>query len=148
MRLEDLELVLMKAYSLDLRERVVSAYEVGSRTIKEVAERFSVGETFVKKMLRQKRTQGAVQPPAHGGGKPRALSENHLKALRQWLKREPDLTLRELRERMLERKRKAVSMATLGKVLAEEKLTRKKNQSLRRKETTGNGRAFGGESKG
>ncbi len=148
MRLEDLESVLMRAYSLDLRQRVVSAYEAGSVTIKKVAERFSVGETFVKKMLRQKRAQGAVQPPAHGGGKPRTLSENHLKALRQWLKSEPDLTLQELKERMLERKRKAVAVATLGKVLAEEKLTRKKNQSLRRKETTGNGRVSGGESKG
>ena len=129
MRLEVLELVMMKAYSLDLRERVVLAYETGSITIKGVAERFSVGETFVKKMLRQKRTQGAVQPPAHGGGKPRILSESHVQALRQWLKKEPDLTLWELKERMLERKRQPVSVATLGKVLAEEKLTRKKNQS-------------------
>jgi len=68
--------------------------------------------------------------------------------LRQWLRIEPDLTLSELQERMLERKRKVVSVATLGKDLAEEKLTRKKNQSLRRKETTGNGRVSGGESKG
>jgi transposase len=56
----------MKAYSLDLRERVVAAYEAGQITIKDVAGRFSVGETFVKKMLRQKRIQGSVQPPAHG----------------------------------------------------------------------------------
>jgi transposase len=148
MRLEDLELLLMKAYSLDLRQRVVSAYGAGSVSIKQVAERFSVGETFVKKMLRQKREQGAVKPPAHGGGKQRTLSDKHVQALRQWLRIEPDLTLSELQERMLERKRKVVSVATLGKVLAEEKLTRKKNQSLRRKETTGNGRVSGGESKG
>ncbi len=134
----------MKAYSLDLRERVVAAYEAGQMTIKEVAERFSVGETFVKKMLRQKRQQGAVQPPAHGGGKPRALNEPHLKALRQWLKAEPDLTLQELTEKMWSRKRKRVSRATLGKVLAEEKLTRKKKQSRRQNEASGSGRAFGG----
>ena len=44
----------MKAYSLDLRQRVVTAYEARQTTLKEVAERFAVGETFVKKMLSQK----------------------------------------------------------------------------------------------
>ena len=44
----------MEAYSLDLRERVVAAYEKGNNTIAEIAAKFSVGETFLKKMLRQK----------------------------------------------------------------------------------------------
>lgn len=134
----------MKAYSLDLRERVVSIYETGEMTIKEVAMRFWVGTTFVKKMLRQKRAQGVVPPPRHGGGKPRAVTNQHVQLLRQWLGREPDLTLRELKEKMWSEQRKQVSIATLGKVLAEEKLTRKKNQSLRQNETTGSGRGFGG----
>ncbi len=43
----------MQAYSLDLRERVVAAYEKGRTTISAVAGQFSIGETFVKKMLRQ-----------------------------------------------------------------------------------------------
>lgn len=37
----------MLAYSLDLRERVVAAYEKGDATIAEIAQRFSVGQTFV-----------------------------------------------------------------------------------------------------
>ncbi len=118
----------MRAYSLDLRQRVVSTYEAGQTTIKEVAKRFSVGETFVKKMLWQKRSSGVVPPPAHGGGKPRVLSEKHLTALRRWLKKEPDLTLSELQEKMKQEKKKSVSVATLGKVLQAERLTRKKNQ--------------------
>lgn len=56
----------MKAYSLDLRERVVAAYEKGKNTIAEVAGQFSVGETFLKKMLRQTRllekTKKSVSP--------------------------------------------------------------------------------------
>ena len=133
----------MKAYSLDLRQRVVAVYEVGQTTIKEVAERFAVGETFVKKMLKQKRDLGAVQPPAHGGGKKRALEEKHLKALRRWLEKEPDLTLRELQEKMLLEKKKSVSIAALGATLSREGLTRKKNQSSRLKETIGNEPATG-----
>ena len=48
----------MKAYSLDLRERVVAAYENGVETIREVAEQFLVSESFIKKMLAKKRGNG------------------------------------------------------------------------------------------
>ncbi len=62
----------MQAYSLDLRERVVAAYEKGSNTIAEIAERFSVGETFLKKMLRQKRETGSLERlPQRAGAKKR-----------------------------------------------------------------------------
>jgi transposase len=134
----------MKAYSLDLRQRVAAAYESGQTTIREVAERFAVGETFVKKMLHQKRSSGAVQPPAHGGGRPRALEEKHLKALRRWLEREPDLTLSELQEKMLIEKKKSISIAALGATLSREGLTLKKSLSSRRKETTANEPGSGG----
>lgn len=135
----------MKAYSIDLRQRVVTAYEAGQTTIKEVAERFSVGETFVKKMLRQKRSSGAVQVPAHGGGKPRSLDKRHLKALRSWLAKEPDLTLRELQQKLISQKKKSISIAALGASLQREKMTRKKNQSSPQKETTANEPVTGDE---
>ena len=48
----------MQAYSLDLRQRVVEAYENGVETIIEVAERFEVIDSFIKKLLRRKRTTG------------------------------------------------------------------------------------------
>ena len=58
----------MQAYSLDLRERVVSAYEKGGGTLAEIAAQFSVGQTFVKKMLRQKRETGSCGAVAPAGG--------------------------------------------------------------------------------
>jgi len=48
----------MQAYSLDIRQRVVEAYENGVETIIEVAERFEVSDSFIKKLLRRKRTTG------------------------------------------------------------------------------------------
>jgi hypothetical protein len=39
----------MRAYSLDLRQKVVAAYNRGHNTIEEIAAIFSVGPTFVKK---------------------------------------------------------------------------------------------------
>jgi len=43
----------MHAYSLDLRQRVVRAYDAADASISEIAEHFSVSIGFVKKMLRQ-----------------------------------------------------------------------------------------------
>ena len=37
----------MKAYSLDLRQKVLAAAVHGNRTIREVADSFGVGTTFI-----------------------------------------------------------------------------------------------------
>ena len=58
----------MKAYSLDLRQRVLSAALRGDRTIPEVAELFGVSMTFVNKMLRLHRAGDDLAPRPHGGG--------------------------------------------------------------------------------
>ena len=58
----------MKAYSLDLRQRVLSAALRGDRTIPEVAELFGVSLHFVNKMLRLHRTGADLAPRPHGGG--------------------------------------------------------------------------------
>lgn len=50
----------MEPYSLDLRQRVVAAVEEGDGTIADVAAKFRVGKTFVKKMLRLWREKGAL----------------------------------------------------------------------------------------
>lgn len=59
----------MKAYSLDLRQRVLSAALRGDRTIPEVAELFGVSLTFVNKMLRLHRA-GADLAPARRRPRP------------------------------------------------------------------------------
>src|SRR3712207_4362391 len=58
----------MKAYSLDLRQRVLSAALRGDRTPPEVAELFGVSLTFVNKMLRLHRSGQGIAPRPHGGG--------------------------------------------------------------------------------
>ncbi len=64
----------MQSYSLDLRQRVVKAYEQDQGSIADIAEMFNVGHSFVKKMLRQWRSTGDLSPLPHGGG--RALVKN------------------------------------------------------------------------
>jgi transposase len=116
----------MKAYSMDLRQRVVSAVEVGEGTIAQVAARFQVGQTFVKKMLRQWRERGDLTPRPHGGGAAASLGTQHLQKLAQQVKKEPDATLEELRQFLGETAQVRVSEATGGRALQRLPLARKK----------------------
>jgi transposase len=117
----------MRAYSLDLRQKVVAAVERGDSTIEEVATAFGVGQSFVKKMLRQHRESGDLSPRPHGGGQTRRLSDHHLKLLRQEVARSPDKTAAALRDHLEERASVSVSRPTVSRALSSLGLSRKKN---------------------
>jgi len=135
----------MQSYSLDLRERVVSAYENGVETILEVAKRFEVSDSFIKKLLRRKRTTGEIAPIGHRGGQPKRLSQEHRKWLLKTVLAEPDITLGELSERLLSEHRLSASAATLSRELRALNLRRKKSRWSLVNETSGNGRGIGEE---
>lgn len=116
----------MKAYSFDLRQRVVAAYEQGKGSLAQVAEQFNVGQTFVKKMLRQKRETGTVAALAHGGGRQPSLSEKEHRLLRQRVKEQPDLSLMELQEHLATKSRVRVSLPTIHRSLRRSGLSHKK----------------------
>lgn len=63
----------MKAYSLDLRQKVLASALRGDRTIREVAESFGVGTTFVDKVLALHRASEDLAPRPHRGGYPARL---------------------------------------------------------------------------
>jgi transposase len=116
----------MKAYSLDLRQRVLAAALRGDRTIPEVAALFGVSTAFVNKMLRLHRTGQDIAPRPHGGGHTPRLQRRHHKLLRAAVARRNDATLRELREHLAARSRVTVSDATVSRALKALGLSRKK----------------------
>jgi transposase len=124
----------MRAYSLDLRQKVVAAVERGDSTIEEVASAFGVGQTFVKKMLRQHRETGDLRPRPHGGGQTSRLSDKHLRLLRREVARSPDKTAEALRDHLEERAAVSVSRPTLSRALSRLGLSRKKKHDGRRAE--------------
>jgi hypothetical protein len=63
----------MKAYSLDLRQKVLAAALRGDRTVREVAETFGVGTIFVDKVLALHCAGKDFAPRPHGGGYPARL---------------------------------------------------------------------------
>jgi transposase len=118
----------MQAYSLDLRQRVVSAYENGIETIPEVAERFEVSESFIKKLLARKRSTGNIAPIGHRGGQQKRLNDRHRKWLLKTVLAKPDITLADLQDLLEKEKSVSVSVPTLSRELRRLNLRRKKNQ--------------------
>ena len=116
----------MKAYSLDLRQRVLSAALRGDRTIPEVAELFGVSMTFVNKMLRLHRAGQDIPPRPHGGGHVPRLGGRHHKLLRSAVAANNDATLGELREHLAAKSRVSVSDSTVSRALKALGLPRKK----------------------
>ena len=53
---------------MDLRERVVGAFDGGDLTDEQVAEIFRVGEATVHRWKRLKRETGSLVPPPPQGG--------------------------------------------------------------------------------
>jgi len=118
--------VPMKAYSQDLRERVVRALE-GDHTQEEVADHFSVSLSFVEKLWRRFRTTGKSSALPHAGGRQRTLGE-HEAALRKEVAAQPDITLAELSARITALGAPSVSLATLCAELQRLTLPRKKSR--------------------
>jgi transposase len=59
----------MKAYSPDLRSKIVAAVDAG-RSKAEVARVFDVGLSTVKRYLKQQRETGSLEPKRHPGRAP------------------------------------------------------------------------------
>ncbi len=89
---------MRKTISLDLRERVLAAYDVKEGTRDEIARRFRVSLGLVKKLLQQRRHTGDIRPRHRYSGRKPVLVQSHQQKLRELVGRKPDLTLAELRQ--------------------------------------------------
>lgn len=86
----------MKAYSMDLRERVLRAVDCDEGTQAEVAGRFGVSLRWVQKLLQLRRETGSAGPRPHGGGMPAKFVGSGLDRLKRQVEQHPDMTLQDL----------------------------------------------------
>lgn len=119
----------MKAYSLDLRERIAAACAQPGLTIGAVADRFSVSASFVAKLLRRQRQSGSLAPLPHRSGPAPLLDAAARAALVACLRQQPDATLDELRVWVAALGGPAVSPATMGRAVQALDWRRKKRAS-------------------
>lgn len=81
----------MKAYSLDLRERIVNAVKSG-QSQGAVAQRFGVTQTSVSRFVRQL-DQRQTLTPRKASGKPPRLTQEHWHAIEGYLAQHPNATV-------------------------------------------------------
>ena len=125
----------MKAYSLDLRERVAAACQQPGRTLGAVAAPFSVSVSFVEKLLQRQRTRGSLAPlPLRGGPAP-CLDASSRADLVTCPRQQPDAPLDELRVWLTALGGPAVSPATMGRAVQAVNWRRKKRVSTPRNAT-------------
>ena len=86
----------MKAYSTDLRERVIAACDAGDATREQVAARLSVSVPWIRKLLRRRRETGSIEPKPRGGGRAPAFDAEAAGRLREAVRADDDATLAEL----------------------------------------------------
>jgi transposase len=112
----------MRAYSPDLRERIVSAVERGKGSLRELADLFAVSLSCIVRLLRRYRASGSVLPKPHAGGPCPLLDADACQRLRDLVREQPDATLAELQARL----GIACSLSTLCRALQRLGLSRKK----------------------
>jgi transposase len=64
--------------SVDLRQRILSAYAAKEGSQRQLAERFKVSLSFIRDLRRHHRETGTVQPKPHGGGAVAKLGREQL----------------------------------------------------------------------
>lgn len=116
----------MKAYSLDLREKIVTAYLVGKMSIRKVATQFGVTKSLVQKLVKQQQTEGNLQPKQRGKPQFSHLTSSDVE-VRALVAEHPDATLVEFCELFAEKTGNWVSRAAMCRCLQKLELNRKKN---------------------
>ena len=134
----------MRTLSLDLRERILAAYDNDEGTRPEIAQRFRVSLGMVKKLLQQRRRTGDIAPRYRFCGRKPMIVGTHRRQLRSLLARKNDLTLEELRAATGLK----CSLQAINVVLGKLGLTYKKRHSVPVNKTvlTSPGRGAVGES--
>jgi transposase len=115
----------MKAYSQDLRERVIAAVEAGQHSQPKIAALFGVSESTIDKWAKRWRAIGSVAALSFAGGRPRALKACAA-VIRTEVKQQPDVTLAELCERVAAQTEVTASRSMMARELQILALPRKK----------------------
>lgn len=120
----------MKAYSIDLRQKLVDAYEKGDISQRKLAEQFGVATSFVQKILKQYRETGDLSPKVRQEQTPTKLNPEQLEMLRQMVEAENDATLEELRQKLHLQTNVLIARSTVDRMVKRLGFTFKKKRSM------------------
>jgi transposase len=122
----------MKAYSNDLRAKIIAAYERGNSSQVAIARFFGVSESTVRNFLRRKRLRGSSEALPHRGGRSVRATDSVKEFVITTLRTTNDLTLQELRDAIVEHCGLRLSVPTLSRLVLRLGFTRKKKSGRQR----------------
>jgi len=121
---------MAKAYSDDLRRKLLEAHQQGEESLEELAERFCVSVGWAKKVSAMFRKTGRAERPASGPRGPRSKITPEVQEHLRWLvATQSDMTLAEMQQRLRTELRMPVSLSRLWTVLHQMGLRLKKSHS-------------------
>src|SRR5215203_315073 len=115
----------MKAYSEDLRQKVVEAVEQHGTSKSEAARLFSTSLSSVKRYTRLA-DRGEPLTPRKGGGRPPIADETTRKLLEEDVRARPAATIKERRRFLRMMAGKSISEPTLRRLMKRMGFSRKK----------------------
>jgi transposase len=116
------------AYTIELRERAIAAYDQRNVSEAQIAALFGVGEASLRRWRRRKRETGSVAPTVHRKGPERCVDAEHEPIVRQLVLDHPDAFVEDLAIRFTEQTGRACSRSAMGRALDRLGLTRKKRR--------------------
>ena len=116
----------MKAYSLDLRQKIVDTYLEGKISQRLLAKQFRVALSFIEKLLKQYRETESIAPKVRRQQTPTKLNAEQLNVLSLIVSENNDATLAELRIILEKQTGVLIGRSTLDRMLRLLNLTRKK----------------------
>ena len=116
----------MKPYSLDLRQKVITAYEPKEDSQRGLAKRFKIGFSPVQRLLKRYQAGDGIAPKPHGGGQNAKLSEPQLAQVKAIIEGNNDATLVELCELTVAKLHVRLSRSTMGRITQKLGCSRKK----------------------
>ena len=87
----------MKPYSNDLGERAAAAVDHHEGSFRQIARRFRIGLSTLRRWLQRRLQTGSLDPKPHGGGQPRTVDARNAERLKDLVRQQPDATLDELK---------------------------------------------------
>ncbi len=117
-------------YSDDLRRKLLKAHQRGAGSLSQLAQRFDVSLAWAKKISATLRSTGKMErPPGGRRGPASKMTAEVQEDLRNWIGKQPDLTLAELQDRLWKQRKLKVSVGRLWMALRDMGLRLKKSHS-------------------
>jgi transposase len=102
-------------YSVDLRKKIIESYKTDNITQADLAQRFKISESSVKRYLVLDRKKSDLTPKTEGKGRPRSIDESGDALLKEIIEANPTITLADLSKAFYKKSKIKVGRSVLSR---------------------------------